>query len=152
MSHPSSVAVAQPPTWARAFVTGMIQRGTTSGGDDAEPAFMEHACTQIPGTLARWFGTRGSRALVAQALLRAQADHPAIAVVAVAADDAPCLAGMPDAVRAAGTAPVAAGIIAMLEELTHLLGRLIGDDLAMNLLEQSAGRAITPPATGNIAE
>jgi hypothetical protein len=41
-------------------------------------------------------------------------------------------------VSAHGANAAAAGIVAVLAELTQSIGRMIGDDLAVSLLEQSA--------------
>jgi hypothetical protein len=104
----------------------------------------------VSANLSRWFGTDGTDALFARALVRAQADHPALANVRYARQSAGCLEGLADSAHIHGTEAAADGVAAILTALIELLGRLIGQDIAMRLVEQSvpAGAPDDARATG----
>ena len=93
--------------------------------------------------LSRWVGIEGSNALVARALARARADHPALSNVRYTSQSAVCLDGLAESARLHGAGAATDGVVAILTALIDLLGRLIGEDLAMRLVEQSVP-AVTP--------
>jgi hypothetical protein len=113
--------------------------GETS--DDATVLAAERICVLVTGGLSRWFGQYGSHALVTRALASVQGRHPVLRRVTVT--EAHQVSGLADTVSAHGADATIEGIIAMVAALADLIGRLIGDDLAMLLLEQST----TVPAT-----
>lgn len=128
--------------WARAV------GDTAAPGDVAAAA--ERTCTQLRTELGRWIGADGYRALVDRALGLARAEHPALG-------DLPCLGGNQPAttavVRAHGAGAVAAGLVALVAALIELLGRIIGDEMALRLVEQIGvpslhGVVSTEPAGG----
>jgi hypothetical protein len=108
-----------------------------AAGDATAPeevaAAAERMCTELRTGLGRWIGVDGYRALLDRALGLARAEHPALA-------DLPCLGGdLPAAVavvRAQGAGAVAAGLVALVAALIELLGRIIGDEMALRLVEQ----------------
>jgi hypothetical protein len=97
-------------------------------------------CTRVADGLTRSFGPFGSLALLARALARAQTDHPALNGVAYNSVQLPVIAGLEASAELHGAQAVADGTIAMVARLTDAIGRLIGEDIAIKLLEQS----ITP--------
>jgi hypothetical protein len=96
-------------------------------------AAAERMCTQLRTGLGRWIGADGYRALLDRALGVARAEHPAVG-------DLPCLGGDVPAtmavVRAQGAGAVAAGLVALVAAVIELLGRIIGDEMALRLVEQ----------------
>ena len=84
--------------------------------------------------LGRWVGANGYRALVDRALGLARVEHPALGGLSCDGNDAPAIA---TAVRTHGAAAVAAGMVATLAALIELLGRIIGEETATRLVEQS---------------
>jgi hypothetical protein len=106
-------------------------------GDSAAPeevaAAAEGMCTQLRTGLGRWIGADGYRALLDRALAVARAEHPPLG-------DLPCLGGDVPAttavVRAHGAGAVAASLVALVAALIELLGRIIGDEMALRLVEQ----------------
>jgi hypothetical protein len=110
----------------------------------------------LAAELSRWFGPYGYHALLARALADARAEHPALAVVRVNSVPSPELAGLADAARAHGAGAAVAGAEAVLASLIDLLGRLIGDDLAMTLIDRTilamAPGAGDAPAQPNLGE
>ncbi|MEO7456550.1 MAG: hypothetical protein ABIY52_09840 [Gemmatimonadaceae bacterium] len=111
--------------------------------DDATIVAAEQVCTVVTAGLSRWFGAYGSHALVTRALASVQASHPALRGVAMT--EAHCLVGLAESASAHGAMATREGVVAMFAALADLLGRLIGDELALSLLQQSA----TLPAAGH---
>jgi len=85
-------------------------------------------------------GRDGCRALFARALATAQSEggHPVLDAVRTSARSAYCLDGLNEGAARHGAAAATDGAAAILSALIELLGRLIGDDMALGLLEQSA--------------
>ena len=102
-----------------------------SAGDDvaARAALL---CTQLDSGLSRWVGVVGYHALLDRALGLTRPAHPALANVSCRVGDT---ASLESAIRDHGAESVAAGMIALLESLTELLGRIIGEDLAAHLVD-----------------
>jgi hypothetical protein len=138
---------SEPTDDALAFARRLLDR--ERAGDESDLALahaLERSCVLITAGMSRWFGVYGSRALVLRALATAQRRHPALAGVHVSANH--CLEGVSASTREHGSAPVAEGIVFTIAGLAGLLGRLIGNDIAISLLEQStmANPANSAPA------
>lgn len=106
---------------------------------DAEIA-PDRVCAAVSDGLSRWIGREGCRALFARALATAQADgdHPVLDLVRVSTGSVSCLDGLAEGAARCGAEAAAAGATAILSELISLLGRLIGDDMALSLLRHNA--------------
>jgi hypothetical protein len=104
---------------------------------DAVAAATERVCRAVSTNLSRWFGIDGTNALFARALVRAQADYPALANVRYSHQSAVCLERLAESVRIHGADATADGVAAILIALIELLGRLIGPDIAIRIVEQS---------------
>ena len=116
----------------------MLGRDLDAADDpDGLEAAVAQACERVLEDLSRWVGIDGAAALLGRALTHAQADHPALRRVRFAYGSSGCLEGIADSVAAHGARAVADGVAAILIALIELLGRLIGDDMAMQLIEQS---------------
>jgi hypothetical protein len=141
--------MAPPRSPAVDIATRLLTQHGTSDVPTADDvaASAEHLFSQLFAGLSRWFGPFGSTALVGRALARAQVEHPSLASVTVAGTAPPSLSGFSDSVRTHGAKAGTDGILAILAALADLIGRLIGDDLALTLLEQSAQR---PEAHGTV--
>ena len=94
------------------------------------------ACERICRDLSRWLGAAGCDALFARALADSRAVHPLLDRIRIGARSESGLEGVEEAVRADGAAAVAAALEAVLVAMIELLGRLIGSDMALRLLEQ----------------
>ena len=137
---PPAGSTSPPPsqTSAREFAHGWVARETAAvSGEPARLARAVRVCGDVQAGLSRWFGPFGSLALLNRALSRAQADHASLLGVQFSVTDPPRLGGAPDRRAAHDDAATTAGIAAMLVSLSDLIARLIGDDLAINLLTQS---------------
>jgi hypothetical protein len=111
--------------WARAA-------GDTSSAEEVAAA-AERTCTQLSLGLGRWVGTMGYRALLDRALILARAEHPALSSLSCAGGEPVTTAD----VRSEGAAEVAAGMVALVAALVELLGRIIGEEMALRLVEQT---------------
>lgn len=87
--------------------------------------------------LSRSFGPFGYHALVTRALVEARTAHPVLRAVQVGAPPAHDLDGLTDAARAHGAGAATAGVAAVLAALIDLLGRLIGEDLAVTFIDHT---------------
>ncbi len=95
----------------------------------------EQMYTQLRLGLGRWIGVMGYRALLDRALGLARAEYPALAGLS-------CHGGEEEfevaaAVRAHGAAEVTAGMVAVVAVLIDLLARIIGEEMALRLVEQT---------------
>lgn len=135
---PTSVAAtdAARRLWAQAA-------GATSGPEEVSAA-VERTCSHLRVELGRWIGVEGHRMLLYRALDLTRAEHPAL-------DGLSCLGGdgtqTMAAVRVHGAAQVAGGMVALVTTLIELLGRIIGEDMAMHLVEQN----IIPSPRGHVS-
>jgi hypothetical protein len=130
---PAATGVAQV-VWA------LAAGDSTSPGEVAGAA--ERTCTELYTGLSRWIGTMGYRILFDRALALARAEHPALAGVACLGGDQPVIT---DIQLSPGAAEVAAGMVALVAILVELLGRIVGEEMAVRLVEQTAGEGQTGP-------
>jgi hypothetical protein len=111
--------------WAR------IAGDTTAPEDVAAAA--ERMCLQLRVGLRRWIGAEGYRALLDRALGQVRTKHPVLGSLSCLVGDEPVSA---EAVRTHGAGEVAAGLVALVATLIELLGRIIGEEMAVRLVEQ----------------
>jgi hypothetical protein len=95
------------------------------------------ACDHLYRELSRWVGPDGCHALFTRALAQAQTEYPALGQIQLRARSEPYVDGVAETIMAHGDAATAEAVESMLVRLVDLLGRLIGDDMAMKLIGQS---------------
>jgi hypothetical protein len=110
--------------------------GGSDDAADAGAAVALDACERVCRELSRWVGTNGCSALLARAIADARVGHPVLEEIRIADRSEPGLEGVPEGVRKHGAAATAEGLEMLLVTLLELLGRLIGDDMVMRLVEQ----------------
>jgi hypothetical protein len=115
----------------------LAQEVPESAAPDDVIAGLQRVCEGVCQNLRRWVGTDGSAALFARALDRARGDHGALKELRAAPSPGGCLEGLAASVQAHGATAVMEGLVAVLTVLVELLGRLIGSDMAINLMEQA---------------
>ena len=115
--------------WARAA-------GDTNTLEEVAAA-ATRTCTQLQAGLARWVGTEGYRALIDRALLLARAEHPALGSLSCHGGDEPATTA---AVRAHTAAEVTAGVMVLVATLIDLLSRIVGEEMAVELVSQAVAR------------
>jgi hypothetical protein len=111
--------------WARAA-------GESTSPEEVAAA-AERICTQLREGLSRWVGTMGYRALLDRALALAGAEHPALRSLSCGGSEPVTTAD----VRSEGASEVAAGMVALVAALVELLGRIIGEEMALRLVDQT---------------
>jgi hypothetical protein len=87
--------------------------------------------------LSRWVGPDGCHALFTRALAEARSRHPALAQIHLRVRSDPYVDGVAETTAAHGEPAAAEALEAMLAFLIELLGRLIGEDMAMKLIQRS---------------
>jgi hypothetical protein len=115
------------------------------GAPEEATAAADRVCAQLRAGLARWVGSEGYRALLARALERVRVEHPALNHISCMGGDDQEIAA---AVRVHGAAKVAAGIVALVAALIDLLGRIVGEEMAVELVNQAG--AASPRRASNI--
>jgi hypothetical protein len=112
------------------------RRSELAGRDSAARAAAA-ACDDLYRELSRWVGPDGCHALFTRALAQARIEYPALGQIQLHARSEPYIDGVPEAIMAHGDPATAEALESMLVHLVELLGRLIGDDMAMKLIERS---------------
>lgn len=109
----------------------------------AAGAALERVCLRVLHNLRDSMGDDGCNALLARALARTKADHPALTNVRRINDGSIHLDGVAAGVEAHGVAETTAAIEALLAALVDVLGRLIGEDMAIRILDHDPPRSRT---------
>lgn len=116
-----------------------------TGAPEEAELTADRVCAQLRAGLTRWIGPEGYRALLDRALGHARVEHPAL-------NNLSCVGGneheIAAAVREHGAAEVAAGIVTLVATVIHLLGRVVGEELAVELVRQMG--VATPGSASNI--
>jgi hypothetical protein len=123
---------------AREIVRRMISSrpAHTKPGDTAARAAAV-ACNNLYIELSRWVGPDGCHALFARALAETRPQYPALEKIQLRPRSEPYIEGIADSIMARGDPETAEALESLLIRLVELLGRLIGDDMAMKLIERS---------------
>jgi hypothetical protein len=109
-------------------------------GDQArrEPAdAAERVLSALAAVLNRWFGPFGYHALITRSLAEATKAHPLLADVRVRSEIDPTVEGLAHAARSHGNDAVRSATLAVVTALIGLLSRLVGEDMALDVVEQS---------------
>jgi hypothetical protein len=141
------------PLTARETARRLIAREQSGGTAPVDAAPAEQVVRRLSDDLVEWFGPYATHALFTRALARARAEHPVLAAVRVGAPAKPNVEGLADSARTHGVGATAAAAVGLLAALVELLGRLIGDDLAITLVEQSVPLSAAdrpPPRVGGV--
>lgn len=98
-------------------------------------AALQQTCVRVSANLRDSLGEDGANALLGRALARTEADHPALKDIRRLNEGGIHLDGVVASVATHGVAEVTAAVEALLAALVQILGRLIGDDMAIRLVE-----------------
>ncbi len=142
----STLSREQPP--ARQIAHGLINshRSERSGGDTAARA-AAIALDRLNRELSRWVGFDGCHALFARALAQARAEYPALAQTKLHPRSEPYIGGVAETINAHGDAATTEALESMLVRIVELLERLIGNDMAIKLIERSSAASDDGDAT-----
>jgi hypothetical protein len=116
----------------RLLVSGMPEHGTP----DATAAGAEYVFAHLFRNLSQWIGTAGCHALFTRAIVLSVPRHPVLTGVRHHQQGAPHLDRLTENAREYGSQATAEGAIAMLATIITMLTGLIGEDIAMSLLEE----------------
>jgi hypothetical protein len=117
--------------------------------DDTPARAAAAACGYLYRDLARWVGHDGCHALFTRASAQARTETPVLEQIQLRARSEPYLEGVAETIMTHGDAATASALESMLVHLIELLGRLIGDDMAMKLIERSLATAERGGTTSN---
>jgi hypothetical protein len=140
--------VSSEQSSAQQIARGLIDSRRSEPGEAHSEARAAAACDALYRGLSRWVGSDGSHALFSRALAEARTDHPSLMQIELRVRSEPYVDGVTETIMAHGEAATRAGLESMLVRLIALLGRLIGDEMAMRLIEQSLAaseRGAAPP-------
>ncbi|MDP9203924.1 MAG: hypothetical protein M3P12_00510 [Gemmatimonadota bacterium] len=112
------------------------RRSERAGSDTAARAAAA-TCDHVYRELSRWVGPDGCHALFTRALAEARTEYSALGQIQLHARSEPYIEGVAETIMAQGDPATAEALESMLVGLVELLGRLIGDDMAMKLIERS---------------
>lgn len=118
-------------------VTAAGRRLWARGAADAAggPPAAAWICARVGDGLARWIGRDGYRALFRRAREEELPTHPALAGLDCDGMDDERISA---AVAAHGADAVSAAVLALVTALIVLLGRVVGEEMAIQLVEQAA--------------
>jgi hypothetical protein len=145
----NSLSDDQPP--ARQIAHRLIngRRSDRPGGDSAARAAAA-ACDHLYRELSQWVGPDGCHALFTRALAQARTEYPALAEIQLRARSEPYIDGVAETIMAHGDAAAAEALESMLVLLIELLGRLIGDDMALKLIQRSLAASERGDSTSDV--
>ena len=127
---------AEPP--AREIARRLIEgRPSKRTGDYTAARASAAACDHLYQELSRWVGSDGCHALFTRALAQARTEYPALEQIQLRPRSEPYIDGLAGTIMAHGDAATAGALESVLVRLIELLRRLIGDDMAMKLIERS---------------
>jgi hypothetical protein len=112
-------------------------RNAERNGADSRARAAAAACEDLYRDLSRWVGTDGCHALFTRALAEARLEYPALDEIQLRPRSGPYVDGVAETIMSNGDPATAEGLESMLVRLVELLGRLIGDDMATKLIDQS---------------
>lgn len=124
----------------RRLIDGSLPR--RAGGDTAAWGAAA-VCDDLYRDLSHWVGPDGCHALFTRALAQARTEHAALEQIRLRAKATPYVDGVAEALMEHGNGATSEAFEALLFRLIELLGRLIGDEMASKLLEQSM---VAPPS------
>jgi hypothetical protein len=129
----------------------LLASGSEPDGN-AEPAkagvALQRTCARVSDNLRDAMGEDGSTALLARALARTEPSHPPLKTLSHLNGNGISLDGVAASIDAHGVAATTAAIEALLAALIEVLGRLIGEDMAVRLIEHGLPESRSHGAQG----
>ena len=126
-------------------------RRTEPAGANTPTRAAAEASGHLYQALSRWLGSDGCHALFSRAHAQARTEHAALEHIQLRARSEPYIDGVAAAIMAHGDPVTAEALEAVLVHLIELLGRLIGDDMALKLIERSVASTQRRDAESNDA-
>jgi hypothetical protein len=124
------------PTTARKLARYLLEREAAEVTDEgSRAAAMERALARVSETLRRFVGDDGYSALLARALVRAEADHSLVKSLR-RVDPSGLRLDVIAAVEGHGPVSAGAAVESLLTAIVEILSDFIGADMVRNLLNQ----------------
>ena len=98
-------------------------------------ASLEHRCRRLTESLRESLGVDGCSGLLARAIADCEREHPALKGMRGPDDREVQLQGVAEAVALHGVPAVQSAVEALQVSLAGILGRLVGEDMAMRLMD-----------------
>lgn len=125
------------PTKAQQLAQRLVELEQKASGPKTSRAFAAALAGQkLQQSLSRWIGSDGCHALFLRAREEARSDRPALEPLYLRVRSEPYVEGVAQSIEAFGEAATADAIESLLADMIELLGRLIGVDMATNLIER----------------
>lgn len=115
----------------------MINSHRRNGADGETAVRAAAACDDLYRGLSRWVGSDGCHALFTRALAQARTESPALGQIQLRARSEQHIDGVAESIMAHGDDATAEALESMVARLVELLGRLVGEDMAVTLIERS---------------
>jgi hypothetical protein len=96
---------------------------------------LQLTCARLCGNLRDAMGYDGCGALLDRTVAALEANHPSLSVVRQVRDEGVCLDGVAAAIDSHGLEDVNAAVEALVGAIIALLTRLIGEDMALRLVD-----------------
>jgi hypothetical protein len=113
----------------------------SNGGDPKAAAVaLERAYARVAERLRDSMGEEGHNALLARALAHTEASHPVLKSIHRRSANGIQLDGVAASVEINGVPAVTGSIEALLAAVLDILGRLIGEDMAVRIIDQNDGK------------
>lgn len=119
----------------RRLISSRQPRG--AGRGDTAAWVAAAACGDLYRDLSLWVGTDGCHALFSRALAQSRRERAALELIRLSAGSEPYADGVAESLIEHGDAATAEALEVMLVRLVELLERLVGDEMAMKLIERS---------------
>jgi hypothetical protein len=131
---------------ARRLLAHEAASSNGSGGDPRAAAVaLERACARVSERLRDSMGDDGYSALLARAIAHTEASHPVLKGIHRRTPNGIQLDGVVASVEINGVPAVTGSLEALLAAVLDILGRLIGEDMAVRIIDQNDGKQ---PASG----
>ena len=146
--NPQRSEMAQLPPFRsalREFAGRLIEsEGARQAENVARGYAAAAACNRLYRDLSRWVGRDGCHALFARALAQTRTTHPLLASIQLRPGSENYVEGVAAVIMRYGDAAATSALEAMIVALIELLARLIGDDMATRLIEQTSADLQSP--------
>lgn len=110
------------------------REGVHHASPEATAAVVERVCADLRTGISRWIGGAGYGVLLERALTEARKSHPVLVGLSCLGDHDEATVS---AARAHGRDKVQLGFIALVDAMIERLGRVVGNEMAVRLVEQA---------------
>lgn len=135
----------------RILARDALAPGRVAGGETPEAALaaLEQSCARVTEALRNSIGDAGCAALLVRALTRTERAHPLLTELRGHGDAGVRLDGIAASAAVHGIENVSAAIAALIAAVVDILARLVGEDMAIELLAHDGPQ---PPTRGEARE